>query len=208
MSKKGQIYKKRSWQERFWKKVDKNGHNGCWEWTGYYQQHNGYGCFKYKDRIYKAHNVIGKETFGEIPQGMYVCHRCDNPRCVNPEHLFLGTHQDNMNDKKKKGRGLGSFIHLTYNQNYRLKRLCKNNNFTYQKLSIMFNIHPEVITQFKRRLKEDKNLYLDRKKNCINNLSYQQICNRYNVTYSKLHYQVKYKNLTKEKALNSILSKM
>jgi hypothetical protein len=77
--------------------------NGCIEWHGS-ANGKGYGMMVYKGRIHAAHRVSWQEHRGEIPSGLLVLHRCDNPRCVNPEHLFLGTNQDNMNDMKKKGR--------------------------------------------------------------------------------------------------------
>lgn len=77
--------------------------NGCIEWTGCANQ-KGYGMMVYKGRIHAAHRVSWQEHFGAIPSGIMVMHKCDNPKCVNPEHLRLGTQQDNMDDMKEKGR--------------------------------------------------------------------------------------------------------
>ncbi|MDR2506585.1 MAG: HNH endonuclease [Candidatus Accumulibacter sp.] len=82
---------------------------GCLEWTGYTVKSNGreshrYGRIKVGGRDILAHRYAYKLAHGEIPRGMSVCHRCDNPKCCNPEHLFLGTHRQNMGDMAAKGR--------------------------------------------------------------------------------------------------------
>ena len=73
--------------------------NGCWEWTGH-RQPEGYGQV---GRSYKAHRLAWELFRGPIPPKMEVCHRCDNPPCVNPEHLWLGTHSQNIQDMVAKG---------------------------------------------------------------------------------------------------------
>lgn len=88
-------------EQRFWKFVKKG--NDCWEWTGD-KNSLGYGVIRFKKKNLKAHRVSYKLNKSVIPAGLSVCHFCDNPSCVNPKHLFLGTHQDNMNDRDKKGR--------------------------------------------------------------------------------------------------------
>lgn len=90
-------------EQRFWAKVDKSG--DCWNWTAARYHVNGYGCFGLNGKIQGAHRVAWQFIRGPIPRGMWVLHRCDNRLCVRPEHLFLGTHQDNMNDMWRKGRG-------------------------------------------------------------------------------------------------------
>lgn len=76
---------------------------GCWNWKqGRFS--NGYGAFSECGRTRKAHRGAWEAVNGPIPEGMLICHHCDNPQCVNPEHLFLGTGADNMNDKVRKGR--------------------------------------------------------------------------------------------------------
>jgi hypothetical protein len=89
--------------ERFWEKVDKTA--DCWVWThstfsgGYGQAFTGPG-----KRCSQAHRVSWEMHNGPIPPALHVLHKCDNPRCVNPSHLFLGTNQDNIADKVAKGR--------------------------------------------------------------------------------------------------------
>lgn len=97
---------------RFWPKVRKA--DGCWEWLGS-KNSRGYG------RIYGggfAHRVAWTQAIGAIPNGMFVCHRCDNPSCVNPDHLFLGTQRDNMRDCKAKGRNSPPPANDSYRRNF------------------------------------------------------------------------------------------
>jgi len=78
--------------------------SGCWEWAKK-KFKNGYGCFGYQGRYLLAHRVSYEEYYGEEPLDMLVMHSCDNPSCVNPQHLSLGTHSDNAKDMINKGRG-------------------------------------------------------------------------------------------------------
>jgi hypothetical protein len=89
-------------EERFWRKVRRDEH-GCWEWLGA-GRIGGYGHFNVGKRFVGAHRLAYELTYGPIPQGIVVCHRCDNPRCVRPDHLFVGSARDNMSDCRDKGR--------------------------------------------------------------------------------------------------------
>ena len=75
---------------------------GCWDWKGHNTKK--YGSLQYNGKSISAHRASWLIHYGEIPDGMFVCHKCDNPRCKNPEHLFLGTPTNNVHDMYKKGR--------------------------------------------------------------------------------------------------------
>lgn len=100
-------YPSRPLADRFWEKVIK-ADGGCWNWVGARQQF-GYGTIFVqkiagKTVLDRAHRVSWKLHNGEIPLGIFVLHHCDNPRCVRPDHLYLGTVQDNTDDRQSRNR--------------------------------------------------------------------------------------------------------
>lgn len=93
-------------ETRFWSKVNKNGAGGCWLWTAGCTK-DGYGQIRVggtPGKVEYAHRVAWELLNGQIPEGLCVLHKCDSPPCVNLEHLFLGTDNDNVQDKMAKGR--------------------------------------------------------------------------------------------------------
>lgn len=79
---------------------------GCWEWCGY-REKAGYGRVMWQRKSERAHRLSWMAFCGPLPKGAHVLHKCDNPPCINPDHLSLGTHADNMHDMAKKGRRKG-----------------------------------------------------------------------------------------------------
>lgn len=89
--------------------VRHNGETDCWEWLGATNRW-GYGRLTAKKKWWASHRYAFATFRGPIPDGLWVLHECDNPSCVNPAHLFLGTHDDNMQDMVKKGRWNGAVL--------------------------------------------------------------------------------------------------
>jgi hypothetical protein len=99
---KKKYWKGLTWQERLWSRVGVS-EDGCWEWTGPVIR-NGYAMLRVFGRKEMAHRMAYADRVGGVPRHLHVLHKCDNRRCCRPDHLFLGTQQDNMNDMKMKGR--------------------------------------------------------------------------------------------------------
>lgn len=103
-------------RERFWANVNKDGPvarpelGSCWVWLGY-RRNGQHGSIRFRDRILYAHRISFAVHFGTLPLEKVVCHHCDVPSCVRPDHLFLGTQLDNIADMRAKGRGCDPPVH-------------------------------------------------------------------------------------------------
>jgi hypothetical protein len=144
-------------EERFWKYVTKYPWPDCWVWTGALRE-NGYGQFNIKRYPYKAHRVsyaIYANRHGlEFDETLGVLHDCDNPRCVNPIHLFLGTQADNMADAAAKGRVRGKVSPGESNgqaklteQKVREARFLHDAGMSFHELARRYEVNRKTITQ-------------------------------------------------------------
>lgn len=140
--------KNRPLEERFWAKVDKKGEDECWEWkAGKYKF--GYGEFSYNGKPESSHRISYILTHGSIPEGLFVLHRCNNPLCVNPRHLYIGTQFDNMKQKVNDGRcvcGHSSYwMILNSKLNWEIvnkirEEYTNDKNVTIRELSYRYNV--------------------------------------------------------------------
>lgn len=130
----------------------------CWEWTkGRFN--NGYGKFNKRSVTYGLSHYAHRTSWiihnGPIPEGMHVCHKCDNPGCVNPEHLFLGTPKENMRDASQKGR-MSTWKRLSGEEHGRAKLtrdqvlLIKDDNRPRRKLAIEYGVSISRIAKIKQ----------------------------------------------------------
>jgi len=129
-------------QERFWKFVDKRSDDECWPWLGY-KDVAGYGRIGFKHVPQLASRVSYELHFGTIPQGNVVCHACDNPECVNPSHLWLGSQKDNLRDMYRKGRN-NHARKLTTTQAREARRL-RERGWSYQRIGNRYGVTREAI---------------------------------------------------------------
>lgn len=143
--------------ERFWSKVDKSG--DCWNWTASLKS-TGYGQFQMgtnrRGRPIAASRVSWFLSTGEWPpEGMQVCHRCDNRKCVRPEHLFLGTNDDNIADKVAKGRQTrgptAPGAKLTTDNVETIRRLYTHGGLRQTQIAGLFGIDQSHVSHIVRR---------------------------------------------------------
>ena len=161
-------------QELVLRKTPSLAEDTCWPWQGA-RLNTGYGVVKHRCKQYKAHRASFLVHRGSIPEGMLVCHHCDNPSCVNPAHLFLGTPQDNMTDKVRKNRQSRGNKHamsfansekfqasvkrgeqhsqskLSNAQRDEIIRLLKENKLNQRQIGEMFNVRKSNVSVIKRR---------------------------------------------------------
>lgn len=139
---------------RFWKHVEKT--ESCWLWTAS-KNPNGYGQIRHGDRPVLAHRVSWEIHNGPIPDGVEVCHNCpggDNPACVNPSHLFLGDHADNMQDSVQKGRTnrgeRATYSKLTEIQVAEMRRRYAIGDISQSELANEYGISQSTVTEIIR----------------------------------------------------------
>ncbi len=138
-------------KQRFWKYVDKKSDDGCWHWMGS-KIKNGYGQIKINNKMILSHRFSWELHNSKVPKDLYVLHKCDNPKCVNPSHLFLGTQQDNMHDminknRKAKGENHGN-NKLTWDKVTQIRNL--KGKLTQRKIAEKFNVNYTTIGRIHR----------------------------------------------------------
>ena len=137
----------------FWKKVNKNAPNNCWEWTASLDS-KFYGQFRLNGKNILAHRLSWIILVGLIPDNLCVLHKCDNTKCINPDHLWLGTQQDNIKDMFKKGRAKSRIgesnpaCKLTTKQVLCIKALLKNGD-KLSNVAKLYNINRCTVADIK-----------------------------------------------------------
>ncbi len=139
--------KSRLAKERFWEKVQKDSDDKCWKWIGG-KFSNGYGQFYKNPCKITAHRFSYELANGEIDKNLKVCHTCDNPICVNPNHLFVGTQKDNIQDMiKKKRHNFNDAIGINNGRSIvnevevkEIRQKYKEGNISYKKLAKKYNL--------------------------------------------------------------------
>lgn len=144
------VYSRPSLEDRFWSKVNKT--DDCWLWAGRSIASGGYGAISNKrGHMLKAHRLSYELANGPIPEGLYVYHKCDNPPCVNPSHLFLGTPADNVKDMEDKGRDRKAFgemapkSKLTERQVLEIRELFPKLNISYSAMGRRYGVKHSAI---------------------------------------------------------------
>lgn len=135
--------------ETFWARVEKS--NGCYEWQGAVTP-IGYGSVRRWGHTMPAHRVAWTLTYGPIPPGIKVLHKCDNRRCCRPDHLFLGSQIDNIHDMIAKGRAVypaprNGKTKLTDAQAIHIRSLYKSKQITQDQLALDFGVSQSVISR-------------------------------------------------------------
>lgn len=141
-------------EKRLWGNVDKSNLNGCWLWLGATQS-PGYGTLRMAGRKIFTHRLAYELANGSIGPNMDVCHKCDNPPCCNPAHLFLGTRMMNIHDSAEKGRmKRGSKHHnakLNEGDVLEMRRLYQSNTFSQSKLAGQFGVSITTVNHILNR---------------------------------------------------------
>lgn len=125
----------------FWSNFHKTD-QGCWNWNGC-KNNEGYGWFRFNGFQWKAHRLAWELTNGKIPDGMLVCHHCDNPSCINPNHLFLGSDADNSRDAAIKDR---RSIKLSSHQVIEIRQLT-GNGLRQTHVARLFNVTQSTVNR-------------------------------------------------------------
>lgn len=148
----------------FWARVQKGAEGACWPWSGLQKQGpknpHPYGALGWRGKVTTAHRVAYEVTYGEVPVGAMVLHRCDNSLCCNPSHLYLGDHAKNMADMvargRRKGRGAGQEngrAKLTQEQADVIRKLYAEGQRSQQSIADAYGVSQHAISKITRGLR-------------------------------------------------------
>lgn len=140
---------RRNTVEDVWRRIDQRDADECWPFIGAVNT-NGYGQISLNGKQRLVHRAVFEESTGMDPGDLLVCHACDNPRCCNPAHLFLGTSADNMSDASAKGRLPGS-PKLTSSEVREIRRIAAT-GVSYYRLGKLFGVSDDNISHIVRRI--------------------------------------------------------
>ena len=140
------VYKRPALADRFWSKVAKG--DGCWEWQGG-RTPTGYGVFGMGNTVRGAHRVAWELIYGPIPTDRWILHHCDNPPCVNPQHLFLGDRSTNVRDMHAKGRRSLRNDKLTREQALEIRHMAVEGHFNQRDIGDMFGVTQCTVSRIK-----------------------------------------------------------
>jgi len=131
-----------------WKRINKRDENDCWEWVGG-KDKDGYGRMMIDRHNYRTHRLTYIETYGSIPEGLIICHRCNNPSCCNPNHLYAGTIRENSQQCTKEGRRVSGEKHyktiLSDKDILKIRSLYSTGTFSQRELGRMFGVTQAAI---------------------------------------------------------------
>lgn len=132
----------------FWSRLERNKATGCWEWQGGTTTF-GYGAVGFGTKFYTTHRLAYQLCCGDIPDGLFVLHKCDNPKCCHPAHLYAGTPRDNMIDVAKRGR---KKTKLTRDQVKEIRAACDAGKESYPKIGKRFGVSGVMVRRIDKRL--------------------------------------------------------
>lgn len=180
-------------KERFISKIHKG--NSCWTWKGQIYP-SGYGSFWYNRKNVLAHRVSWMIFHGEIPENLCVCHTCDNPSCVNPNHLFLGTNKENTKDMIDKNRMHKQQKLLDLSQESKVIQMYKN-NIPQREIANLFNISQRTIGKYIHKYLPKKSM-----KGEENNLSILTEKQVFEIRKMYVPYKISYKKISRKYGVN------
>ena len=126
---------------------------GCWLWLKS-KDTKGYGLLRVNGKQEKTHRVSYRLFVGPIPDGLHICHRCDTPACVNPDHLFTGTNKENMEDRERKGRGVRQFGEAHHNAKITMDiaRAIRTDSRKQREIGAAYGISQHTVWQVKQNI--------------------------------------------------------